>query len=51
MYFPVVAALGGLNDAKIRQQYVPYIADAMIQQNDSTYYDVNGILIYDPSIG
>ncbi|KAI9713264.1 MAG: hypothetical protein M1820_001251 [Bogoriella megaspora] len=32
-------------------QYVPYIADAMLSQNDTTYFDVNGILIYDPSIG
>ncbi|KAL9089402.1 MAG: hypothetical protein Q9165_005723 [Trypethelium subeluteriae] len=32
-------------------QYVPYIADAMLSQNDSTYFDVNGIIVYDPSIG
>jgi carboxypeptidase D len=32
-------------------QYVPYIADAMLDQNDTTYYDVKGILVYDPSIG
>ncbi|KAF2091336.1 alpha/beta-hydrolase [Saccharata proteae CBS 121410] len=31
--------------------YVPYIADAMIAQNDSSYFNVNGIMIYDPSIG
>lgn len=29
--------------------YVPYIADAMLNSNDSTYYDVESILIYDPS--
>ncbi|KAI9688325.1 MAG: hypothetical protein M1820_010253 [Bogoriella megaspora] len=31
-------------------QYVPYIADAMLNTNDTTYYDVSGILIYDPSV-
>lgn len=30
--------------------YCPYIAAAMIEQNDTTYFDVNGMLIYDPSI-
>lgn len=29
--------------------YVPYIANAMLNANDKTYYDVEGILIYDPS--
>lgn len=29
--------------------YVPYIADAMIRKNDKRYYNVNGIMIYDPS--
>ncbi len=29
--------------------YVPYIADAMLSSNDTTYYDVDSILIYDPS--
>ena len=29
--------------------YVPYIADAMLNSNDTTYYDVESILIYDPS--
>ncbi|KAG8529478.1 uncharacterized protein KY384_006115 [Bacidia gigantensis] len=29
--------------------YVPYIADAMLNTNDTKYYDVNGIIIYDPS--
>ena len=32
-------------------QYVPYIADAMLNQNDTTYFNVNGIIVYDPSIG
>lgn len=32
-------------------QYVPYIASAFLDANDTTYYDVNGILIYDPTIG
>ncbi|CAJ2502213.1 Uu.00g096070.m01.CDS01 [Anthostomella pinea] len=31
--------------------YVPYISGAMLDANDTTYYDVNGILIYDPVIG
>ncbi len=30
-------------------KYVPYIADAMFNKNDKTYYDVESILIYDPS--
>ncbi|KAI9849922.1 MAG: hypothetical protein M1837_000136 [Sclerophora amabilis] len=29
--------------------YVPYIADAMYKANDTKYYDVQGIMIYDPS--
>lgn len=29
--------------------YVPYIADAMLNTNDTTYNNVNGIIIYDPS--
>lgn len=32
-------------------RYVPYIADEMLKQNDTCYYDVNGILVYDPCIG
>jgi hypothetical protein len=31
--------------------YVPYIADGMLDQSDTTYFDVNGIMIYDASIG
>ncbi|KAH8785603.1 Alpha/Beta hydrolase protein [Diaporthe sp. PMI_573] len=31
-------------------QYVPYIASAMLDANDTTYYNVSGIMIYDPSI-
>ncbi|OTA34359.1 hypothetical protein BTJ68_07115 [Hortaea werneckii EXF-2000] len=30
--------------------YVPYIADAMHNQTDETYYDVESILFYDPSM-
>ncbi|KAF3760780.1 hypothetical protein M406DRAFT_73241 [Cryphonectria parasitica EP155] len=30
--------------------FVPYIASAMLDTNDTTYYGVDGILIYDPSI-
>ncbi|CAG8949818.1 hypothetical protein HYFRA_00004142 [Hymenoscyphus fraxineus] len=29
--------------------YVPYIADAMLNSNDTKYNDLQGILIYDPS--
>lgn len=29
--------------------YVPYIADAMFNANDKAYYDVQSIMIYDPS--
>ncbi|KAL8817509.1 MAG: hypothetical protein Q9223_003672 [Gallowayella weberi] len=29
--------------------YVPYIANAMLEANDKAYYNVEGILIYDPS--
>ena len=29
--------------------YVPYIADAMLNKNDTTYYGVESIMIYDPS--
>ncbi|KAI5244156.1 alpha/beta-hydrolase [Aureobasidium subglaciale] len=31
--------------------YAPYIASAMIQQNNTEYYNVNGLMVYDPSIG
>lgn len=29
--------------------YVPYIADAMLNTKDTTYYNVDSIMIYDPS--
>ena len=29
--------------------YVPYIADAMLNTNDTTYYNLESIMIYDPS--
>lgn len=32
-------------------RYVPYIANEMLDQNDTCHYDVNGILVYDPCIG
>ena len=32
-------------------RYVPYISSAMLDQNDTTYYDVQGALVYDPCIG
>ena len=31
--------------------YVPYVADAFIQKNDSTYYNLAGLSIIDPIIG
>ncbi|CAK7223431.1 hypothetical protein SCUCBS95973_005177 [Sporothrix curviconia] len=31
--------------------YCPYIASAMVDANDTTYYNVSGLLIYDPVIG
>lgn len=30
--------------------YVPYIADAMLDTNDTTYYGVESIMVYDPSV-
>lgn len=30
--------------------YVPYIASGMLDEEDSTYFNVSGIMIYDPSI-
>ncbi|KAL1311839.1 hypothetical protein AAFC00_001914 [Neodothiora populina] len=32
-------------------QYIPYIAEAMLDTNDTKYYNVKGIQINDPSIG
>ncbi|KAF2156077.1 carboxypeptidase D [Myriangium duriaei CBS 260.36] len=47
----------GLQDRKVyiagesyAGQYVPYIADAMLNKNDKCYYNLDSILIYDPSI-
>lgn len=31
-------------------QFVPYIASGFLDTNDTTYYDLQGILVYDPSI-
>jgi carboxypeptidase D len=30
--------------------YVPYIADAMFNANDTEYYNISSIMIYDPSL-
>lgn len=30
--------------------YVPYIASAMLDANDTTNYDLSGIMVYDPAI-
>ncbi|TKA39187.1 hypothetical protein B0A54_08496 [Friedmanniomyces endolithicus] len=32
-------------------RYVPYIANAMLDMNDTCYYNVSGALMYDPCIG
>lgn len=32
-------------------RYVPYISNAMLDENDTEYYDVKGALMYDPCIG
>ena len=32
-------------------RYVPYISAAMLDQNNTQYYNLSGALIYDPSIG
>lgn len=31
-------------------RYVPYIANAMVEKNDTEYYGVNGVMFYDPSV-
>lgn len=31
--------------------YTPYVADAFIQENDPTYYNLKGVAINDPIIG
>lgn len=31
-------------------RYVPYIADAMLKEHRTDYYDVKAIMIYDPSV-
>lgn len=30
--------------------YIPYLASAMLDKEDSEYFDVSGILLYDPLI-
>jgi carboxypeptidase D len=32
-------------------RYVPYISAAMLDQNDTTHYNLSGAMVYDPSIG
>ncbi|KIX02462.1 uncharacterized protein Z518_08403 [Rhinocladiella mackenziei CBS 650.93] len=32
-------------------RYVPYVANAMLDQNDITHFNVSGALVYDPCIG
>lgn len=32
-------------------RYVPYISAEMLDQNDKTYFDLGGALVYDPCIG
>lgn len=31
-------------------QYCPYIADAMLEKHDTKYFNVSGMMIYDPSL-
>jgi carboxypeptidase D len=31
-------------------KYIPYYANAMLDKNDTEYFDVQGVLIYDPSV-
>ena len=31
--------------------YCPYIASAMLDKNDTTYYNMSGLMIYDPVLG
>ncbi|KAK6950642.1 hypothetical protein Daesc_007166 [Daldinia eschscholtzii] len=31
--------------------YCPYIASAMLDKNDTTYYNVSGLIVYDPVLG
>ena len=31
--------------------YCPYIASAMLDQDDKTYYNLSGLMIYDPVLG
>jgi carboxypeptidase D len=53
-----IPALFGIKNFKIyvtgesyAGRYVPYIADAMLEKQNETYYNVSGILVYDPCIG
>ncbi|KAF1992197.1 alpha/beta-hydrolase [Aulographum hederae CBS 113979] len=32
-------------------RYVPYVSSAMMKTNDTTYFDISGLLMYDPCIG
>lgn len=32
-------------------RYVPYIGAQMLDQKDTTYYNLKGALVYDPCIG
>ena len=32
-------------------RYVPYVSNAMLEQNDKEYFDLQGALMYDPCIG
>ena len=31
-------------------KYIPYFAEAMLESNDTEHFDVQGIMIYDPSV-
>ncbi|KAG9699739.1 serine carboxypeptidase, partial [Aureobasidium melanogenum] len=57
-FFKNFEALFGITNYKIyvtgesyAGRYVPYISAAMLDQNDTEYYDLSGALVYDPCIG
>ena len=57
-FFKNFETIFGIKDFKIyvtgesyAGRYVPFIAAAMLDEKNSTYYDVKGALMYDPCIG
>lgn len=37
--------------ATLAGMYVPYIAEGMLNQSDTKYFNVSGIMVYDAGIG